>query len=820
MHHHIFPQKNCFISNRAGFADKNFGLNETLQVGTSNTPMRYLSQTKDYTYVSYSFSSQQVDNFNGYFSGSLPETASFSGSLVGYGGCLTGTGSGVDTRNEQNYVTKTTQFTDRSLLKFDLTAISQSIVSGAITSPEFHLKLKVCNEYNLPITYTIYAFPVSQSWIKGDGYASDGGSYDGANWWYTDYDIVTPWFTPVFSTPKPSIDFVNNPSLLTASFAFGGGTFYTASAVQNFNYESADIDMDVTSIVNLWLSGSIPNEGFILMSSDELNATGSGFLLTFYGQDTNTIYSPYLDAAWGDVVFITGSTVTSSIIISTQNSGISASIQSGSSCDIAGGISGSFSGSSFINVFNNYITASGAIVTNQYVQEFTGSLDGFFFGTASYASGNISGSSLIFNADYFSGSIDGINIESGGSISGSTINGFVSGSVSAIIPIGTFYGSIIGSAITVSYGTIYGSYLDPIFKSIGGFLSCNGTSTNILGDPVYGNIIGILTIGTNQISLPTDIITTYATMENEAPYAIGYLTYESPYNDLINTWYNWVGDTWTGAIGLLTEVPFSCSCGPVYNAQTMVGTFTSGVFSGSHFVAYYNNYRILFGSLTGSINQNALMGALVSIPIPSGIDPYAYAYVNGVYVNGTVLGNYEISSSNSASFNGQFIDGEMIGGFLNVHLSGNVYTSSFQYTSSVELSSSHLDSLDTTRPFSIALQNLKSEYIAGDIAKIGVFGRVQYPLKHFGISTQQEQYLIPEFLPTSSFYAVKDNQTEEMIIDFDEYTKLNCEYPYGNYFVIDTTGLPQNRYYRVLIRVDDGQSIYTIDTGKTFKIVR
>ena len=57
-------------------------------------------------------------------------------------------------------------------------------------------------------------------------------------------------------------------------------------------------------------------------------------------------------------------------------------------------------------------------------------------------------------------------------------------------------------------------------------------------------------------------------------------------------------------------------------------------------------------------------------------------------------------------------------------------------------------------------------------------------------------------------------------MDFDEYTKLSCEYPYGNYLVIDTTSLPQDRYYRILIRIDDGQSIYTIDCGKTFKLVR
>ena len=79
---------------------------------------------------------------------------------------------------------------------------------------------------------------------------------------------------------------------------------------------------------------------------------------------------------------------------------------------------------------------------------------------------------------------------------------------------------------------------------------------------------------------------------------------------------------------------------------------------------------------------------------------------------------------------------------------------------------------------------------------------------------------MPEFLPTSSYYALKDNQTDEIVMGFDSYTQISCEYPNGNYFLVDTTSLPQERYYRILVRVQDGTQIDTIDTGKTFKITR
>lgn len=837
MHHFIYPSKDTYITNRPGYADKNFGINELLLVGTSNTPVRYLSSTKDYYYVNTIFNSQQVDYFSGSFVGTLNDTSSFSGSLVGFNGCLTGTGSGVDVRNEQNYKTTSTQYTDRSLLKFDLTSISSSLASGAISAPKFFLNLKVCNEYSLPISYTIYALPISQSWDMGDGYESDEGSYEGVNWWYRDNDLETEWFTGSVTTPKEAVDFINNPSLATASFKYGGGTWWTGSvASQSFAYDSSDIKMDVTDIVMQWISASIPNEGLILVTSDELISTGSGFALSFYSRDTNTIYSPYLDAMWSDATFTTGSITTGSVTITTVAEGISASIASGSSFEIAGGISGSFSGSSYINTYKNYVTASN-LTSSYYVHEFTGSFSGSFEGTASYATGSVVGTYLIFYADYFNGLLDSTaSVITSGSVSASLVYGAVEGQISSSIAITSFSGSLTGSALTSSTlnfvtGTINGYYLDEVFLAFSGFLSCIGTSPNIDGENVFGNVMGLLSISSSMVYYPDQIHYDFPTTTNQSPYVVNYASYTSPYNEIMNRFYYWTGDTWGGGIGLMNEYPVTQSCGAAHKAQAMFGTFTSGVFSGSHFVAYYENYKIAVASLSGSLTEAAMLGATVSIPLPSGIDPYAYAYVVGNYINGTAMGTYTISGSNgspdtasaganSASFTGQFIDGMLIGGYLTVQLTGSVFTSSYQYTSSVELSASYLTALDTSKPFVATIQNLKDTYKLGDMPRISVFGRKQFPLKYFGKLTQQEQYLVPELLPTSSFYALKDNQTDEIVIDFDNYTQIGCEYPEGNYFTLDTTGLPVDRYYRILVRIDDGQSIYTIDSGKTFKLTR
>lgn len=820
MHHFIYPERDTFITNRDGFADKNFGIDEILQIGTTNKAVAYLSPTKDYFYTDVIFKGNPVQNFTGRFTGSIGGTIAFSngtisgstlifsasyfsgsvdgviietsgsvsgslvdgimsgsviapyvsglftGQMTGAIGCLNGTGSGVDTRNEKNWTTTTSQYVDRTLLVFNIDRISSSIADGYITNPNFYLTLKVCNEQELPINYSIYAFPISQSWLMGNGYWSDGGSSTGVSWIYRDNDEGTQWYTHSVSGPRTAIDFINNPALLTASFGYGGGTWYTSSfSSQNFAYQAADIRMNVTPIVMQWLSGSIPNNGIILLSSDELRATGSGFTLKFFSRDTNTIYSPYLDVCWNDAVFITGSESTSSIQITTVGPWISSSISNGSTMD--GGVSGSFSGSAVLTIYNNYLTASDVIFSNEFVQEFTGSLTGSFYGTAS-VNGTISGSRLNFYADYFSGSLEGTIIETSGVLTGSA-DAIVSGSVMSEGPFGLFTGTLTSSRVTID-GTGSGYYLDPDFRRFCGFTIGKGLTGNIIGVPVFGSACGM--ISTSQ-SLVTG------------------------------------------------------SCGKKFYTYFATASFYDGPFSGSTFYAFYDENKFENARLFGPWTEAALLGASVNIPIPSGIDPYAYAYVLGTYIRGTALGTYTLSGSvsasvgsDSASFDGQFIDGPTLGAHLRLQLSGSMFTSSYSYTSSVQMTSSVFNNLDIERPFSLNLQSLQPQYRAGDVIKICIFGRKKYPQKFFGRSTQQEQYMIPEVLPTSSFFALKDNQTDEIVLNFDSYTQISCEYPLGNFFYLDTTGLPQERYYRVLIQVNDSKSSYTIDTGKTFKIVR
>lgn len=65
--------------------------------------------------------------------------------------------------------------------------------------------------------------------------------------------------------------------------------------------------MDVTPIVRTWLTGSIPNDGFILKFSDEMESSYMDSRVSFFSSDSNTIYVPKLHIVWDDSSFVTGS---------------------------------------------------------------------------------------------------------------------------------------------------------------------------------------------------------------------------------------------------------------------------------------------------------------------------------------------------------------------------------------------------------------------------------------------------------------------------------------------------------------------------------
>jgi hypothetical protein len=425
MHTFIYPSQDTYINNSSKFKDKNFGIDEILEIYASNDGKKivytnpywhdvpltsssygnegWLAYTTSSIFIysgslwrKFGLSSSNVpgttfianftgrlknktndpkislylsgsaDYASGSFSGSITNpyciTSSYSGSFIsssGWGGIIsTITSSNLNYVDVVNFVgyfkgVYTGSFTvpstanylitpefSRTLLKFDLTSLSQSISNNTISGSniKFSLNLKCCGARNIPLNYTIYAYPLNQSWDNGNGRFADDGSQLGCSWDYRNYDGSGIWYgNSTTGSVYKQDNYLLSASYSASSWINQGGTWYynvpasytnkpkwfcssskytplaNASLIcsQSFSYgEQSDISMDITQIVRSWLCGCVPNNGLILLTSLEISTPplqNTNGLLQFFSRDTNTIYSPYIDVKWDDSVFNTGS---------------------------------------------------------------------------------------------------------------------------------------------------------------------------------------------------------------------------------------------------------------------------------------------------------------------------------------------------------------------------------------------------------------------------------------------------------------------------------------------------------------------------------
>jgi hypothetical protein len=92
-----------------------------------------------------------------------------------------------------------------------------------------------------------------------------------------------------------------------------------------------------------------------------------------------------------------------------------------------------------------------------------------------------------------------------------------------------------------------------------------------------------------------------------------------------------------------------------------------------------------------------------------------------------------------------------------------------------------------------------------------------YPLKTFSNSFS---YNTAEYLPTTSYYQIKDAHNEEIIIPYSQFTKINTN-PSGSYFDFYSTMMYPERYYKFEIKsIFDGITEYFESNTYTFKIVK
>jgi len=120
--------------------------------------------------------------------------------------------------------------------------------------------------------------------------------------------------------------------------------------------------------------------------------------------------------------------------------------------------------------------------------------------------------------------------------------------------------------------------------------------------------------------------------------------------------------------------------------------------------------------------------------------------------------------------------------------------------------------------FALTLGNNKAEYQQDSVQRFRVNVRDQYPSTAFRTTLS---YANSKALPSSSYWSIKDLDTEEIVVDYDtSYTKLSCD-ANGNYFDIYMNGLEPERYYKLLIKtIPSNKEVIISDKDYIFKVIR
>lgn len=111
--------------------------------------------------------------------------------------------------------------------------------------------------------------------------------------------------------------------------------------------------------------------------------------------------------------------------------------------------------------------------------------------------------------------------------------------------------------------------------------------------------------------------------------------------------------------------------------------------------------------------------------------------------------------------------------------------------------------------------NLRPNYRTGEIVRVDITARPQYPTKTYSSTFAEWNNT---YLPSSSYFSIIDDQSKEVVIPFDDHSKLSVD-SNGNYCKFRIEKMFPRRYYRILFKVvtSSGYS-YIFDNRYYFRI--
>ncbi len=114
----------------------------------------------------------------------------------------------------------------------------------------------------------------------------------------------------------------------------------------------------------------------------------------------------------------------------------------------------------------------------------------------------------------------------------------------------------------------------------------------------------------------------------------------------------------------------------------------------------------------------------------------------------------------------------------------------------------------------IVPSNLKEIYTKGDVVRVNLVVRDEYPLRSFDSTLR---YKNKYYLPSTSYYSIVDTQSNTTIIGFDKGSKINVDSA-GSYIILDTTPLYSGRFYTIKMKINSGSYSKVFKTDTLFKV--
>jgi len=121
-----------------------------------------------------------------------------------------------------------------------------------------------------------------------------------------------------------------------------------------------------------------------------------------------------------------------------------------------------------------------------------------------------------------------------------------------------------------------------------------------------------------------------------------------------------------------------------------------------------------------------------------------------------------------------------------------------------------------TLPATLTLANNPGTFYSQSYNRFRINARPEYPIQ---LWQTESVYLNNYYLPTASYYAIKDLDTNEYVVEFDnQFTQLSADVS-SSYFDVYMNGLEPERYYAILIKSNIAGTVQVFDNQYYFKVI-